>query len=366
MQYWVHATGDMDPHTKAEFPSDVLTLPFPLADKRADAISSEHLPELDAETLRELAALGITVDGGIDLVVPSAERRRYKSSSSVTCHVLTAHLPGKTFLRISPHVFVCSPETTFLQMAQLSNRGFPFWQLVVFGFQLCGRYAKIRYAPVASNIAVADVMRAHREVSSTNHRNIVPRPPMSSVVRIRKYLENVARAREGVQNVRGLSRAQKACGFLLEGSASPMETIATIILCAPRQYGGYGFPRPILNCRVELSPAARRATGVDALHCDLVWPELCTAVEIDTREYHGTSRFGDDAVRRNATATSEVLTITAVPRQFCDPQLTDLLAEQIRMQLHLRRRPATKYWIRRRAELRDQLLAYSDERRRVV
>ena len=162
MQYWIHATGDVDPHTKTEFPSDALTLPFPLADKRADAIFREHLPELDTATLRELAALGIAVGGGIDLVVPSADRRRYKSNPSITCHILTAHLPGRTFLRVSSDVFVCSPEATFLHMAQLSNRAFPFWQLVAFGFQLCGRYAKIRYAPVASNIAVADVMRAHR------------------------------------------------------------------------------------------------------------------------------------------------------------------------------------------------------------
>lgn len=132
-------------------------------------------------------------------------------------------------------------RASFLQMAE----SFPLETLVVAGMELCGRYAVSREGAISS------------------------RCPLTSASRLRRFVGQA-------EGMRGVKKARRALRFVMDDSASPMETSLALLLSMPRSLGGYGLPRPVMNLRIDAVAFDKCMVG----HCaesrffrgDLCWP----------------------------------------------------------------------------------------------
>ena len=211
-------------------------------------------------TLESLRNLGILRRGRpVDLLVASQGQRR--NGSGVRCHCLSGELPRRSFSELAPNVYVCVPELCFLQLAGSHS---PV-DLLRLGMELCGHYSL-----------------------AEGRRGFLDRPPLCSRAGLLAYLD-------AVHATRGVAKARRAAGLVIDGSASPMESSLALLLCLPTRWGGYGLPRPILNGQLTLSPGAARIVGQRRCSPDLSWPQRRVAVEYLGREYH--REFGHDLSR---------------------------------------------------------------------
>ena len=159
----------------------------------------------------------------------------------------------------------------------------------------------------------------------------------------------------------GRTDAMRSLRFLIDGSASPMETILTMLLTLPYKLGGYGFPKPQLNYRIEVSDKVTstkiKPTSRPAFYCDLYWPDKKVAVEYDSDEYHsGALRIEKDAIRRNALESVGVRMITVSRRQLTDAAKMREVSEALSRLLSKRLVYAEKEFTSLNAELMGQLL----------
>lgn len=131
------------------------------------------------------------------------------------------------------------------------------WTPLFSGFELCGTYQQ-------QTLATSTVYGTQ---------------PLTSVRKIRGFLERNSR-------LFGAQRARAAASYLVDGSASPRETQAALLLGLPAFYGGYGLGMPSMNYEISCTPQATAISGRRTLRCDLFWPEASIAVEYQSREFH--------------------------------------------------------------------------------
>ena len=148
----------------------------------------------------------------VQLVVASASSRG--KASCVSCHVWAGPSSTKSFVHIEDGLYVSSPEACFLQLAGVLSAA----QLIRVGFEFCGWYA----------------------LDEDDPRGFRNREPLTSAAALRRYLSRA-------EGVRGRKRALEALRFIADGSASPMETVLTMLLCLSTALGGYGLPLPRLK-----------------------------------------------------------------------------------------------------------------------
>ena len=218
-------------------------------------------------------------------------------------HVFSGDTPPGSFFVAENGLEVSSPEFCFLQMA--GTLSLP--RLIELGYEFCGGYS----LPIAGDVKKPD-------------RGFYNRLPLTSIKKLTAFTSRM-------KGVKGCLKAVRALRYILEGSASPMETKLSILLTLPYKYGGFGFPKPVLNARVAPRKAdrrteqrteqmaGRRITGKEYYVCDLYWPDHALAVEYDSTQFHtGSAHITDDSKKRNALTAMDIKPITVTAQQLYD------------------------------------------------
>jgi hypothetical protein len=207
--------------------------------------------------------------------------------------------------------------------------------LVRLGYEFCGSY------------------RLYNEYTHDNtdlDRGFRRDIPLTKVTKLCSYTTKAV-------GLKGRTNAMKVLNFIVNGSASPMETILTMLLTLPYRLGGYGFPKPILNYPIEVTAKVKNSENNSTFYCDLYWPDNKVAVEYDSDKYHtGSYRIGKDAIRRNALTSSGITVITVSRRQITESARLRELAEVLSKLLGKRLKYSLKDFTFLQAKLLDQLL----------
>ena len=257
-----------------------LALPHDSARRRCSVMLADNPPSTEYVKL-----LGLSLPLSIML---RKDNRRW-ASKCMKQHVFTGETPEGCFVNVKDGVFVSSPEFCFFQMAsQLSLVG-----LIVLGYELCGGYSM----PAANSPDVPE-------------RGFHLRSPLTNTKKLKAFISRM-------RGVNGHQKALRALRFILEGSASPMETKLAILLTLPYSLGGFGLPKPELNARIILSKAAENVSNKEFYRCDLFWPEQNIAVEYDSDLFHtGSKQISEDSKKRNALMTMGINVISVTKSQF--------------------------------------------------
>lgn len=291
--------------------------------------SSHRLRVVDAKGRATRPEIGDVLfrglfDAPLHIMASSLETR--SRCSDVICHVCPATYLKGSFVALEKDVVVVSPALSFLQMAE----SFPLETLVVAGMELCGRYAVSREGAISS------------------------RCPLTSASRLRRFVGQA-------EGMRGVKKARRALRFVMDDSASPMETSLALLLSMPHSLGGYGLPRPVMNLRIDAVAFDKCMVG----HCaesrffrgDLCWPQAKLCVEYDSDAYHtGADRIAHDSWRRTELHLAGFSVVTITRGQLYDVSSMDRVARLLAKQLGVRARRKDALFAERQRSLREALL----------
>lgn len=246
-------------------------------------------------------------------------------SGRVKAHCSVASYAVGSFCKIEMNLFVCSPELTLVQLARDKSR----IEMMLLLYEFCGRY----------------------RLDPTQPDGLAKAFPLTSERKLRAYVE----ANSGIH---GSKKLRGILPYVLDGSASPMESKVALLLCLPTCDGGYGIKLPELNYRTELSNGVKKdgAWRGEYRECDLYWPEERVALEYNSDAHHA----DDDAKARDSIKQSElgIKGVTIIPlskKQVYDARELDLVARMVAKALGVRLRIRSKNWMTKRYELRKEL-----------
>ncbi len=279
---------------------------------------------MDARALHKENPWGLSMP--LDILVGSGSAR--KTARNLHCHIGSGQFPPGSFVRVAPDLVVSSPELCFLQMAG----ELPLIDLVVLGFEFCGSYRLGRQSEPEQGL------RADR--------------PLSSVAKLSAYLEKTA-------GLKGHKNAMYALKFIVDRSASPMETALCLLLTLPCRLGGYGLPQPQLNHGLGASNKTRKIgpSKGSEFYGDLYWPEQRVDVEYDSDAYHNERKARTkDGARRNALTTAGETVLTVSKEQIMQTDGLRTVARELSALLGKRLRDSGQDFRARHALLRARLL----------
>jgi len=259
----------------------------------------------------------------LHILVGSANAR--KAARGLRCHISSGVFPGGSFIQGDSGLAISSPELCFVQMAtELS-----LIELIELGFEFCGSYR------------LSDQKDPDKGFSTDL--------PLTSTVQLDSFLSKT-------QGLKGHKQALRALRFIANGSASPMETILTMLLTLPYRLGGYAFPMPQLNYPVGVSAHSSKASGRQKYCCDLYWPDKRIDVEYDSDAFHTKSeQIAHDAIRRNDLLSMGISVVTVSRKQLFSTTGMHAVTEVLRKSLSRRvQYPIPEFYARRLA-LRKQL-----------
>lgn len=188
--------------------------------------------------------------GRLHVLVESQSKR--SSAKKLACHVRTAPLPRGSFRKLDDGLFIVSPEYCFYEMAHV----LPFPKLVEFGYLLCGEYT------------------VNPDAVDLNNR---------AKLSTKRKLGSFADRMSGGNKHATIDRAMK---LIAENSASPRETKLSMLLSFPVRLGGYGFPLPVLNYRIDFTSEEQELFGRPYVVLDLYWPDYGFGIEYDGERSH--------------------------------------------------------------------------------
>lgn len=290
----------------------------------AEAPFPQSAPRTPCEKARALlCAQGFSfLQPPIHVFAPSGQTRL--SGAEFAPHTSARALPQGSIVHASRNVTVSSPELCFVQMATLLSPA----KLLEVGFELCGTYT----------------------LDPASEGGLVNRLPLTTAARISSYIERA-------EGANGTLAVKRVLPYLVDNSASPMETIVTILLCLPTKMGGYGFSLPVLNQRRNMGSLSKLPTVKDFYRCDLLWPEAGVSIEYDSKRYHaGALKRAQDKQRENALSARSVKTLTVTPHQVFSYELFDDTATMLALSLGRRMKKARVDWTPQRMKLRHELL----------
>lgn len=158
-------------------------------------------------------------------------------------------------------------------------------QLITIGYELCGSYG----------------------LSAQSDSGFLRREPRSNPQLIERYLEKC-------DGIHGVKAAKRASSYIAKGSASPMESLLSMLLCLPPSLGGFGLPRPELNFPIETNEG-----GIVMRRCDLYWPDQRFALEYDSDTFHSdASKLHLDSSRRSTLEKAGVHVVSVTKNQVFD------------------------------------------------
>lgn len=168
--------------------------------------------------------------------------------------------------------------------------------------------------------------------------------------------EEIALALEEVAGMRGFAMARRALQFVHDGSASPAEVRAVMLLCSGRGLGGESWGRPCLNRRIDLTPEARLVAGTSYCIADILWPERMGILEVQGKAFHADERgFAIASGRRPALESMGYEAPEITHMQMKDLELFDAMLPALAKRLGFCLEKRTPAFLRRRNRLHDEL-----------
>lgn len=299
----------------------------PSAKNRARAATpfgqDRETPPFSASDLAALEEAGVGwLSEPIHLLAPDASSRRRCKRTKL--HVCSHRLPERSFVKLSRHVMVASPELTCLSIAPST----PFPLLVEFLYELCGRY----------------------RLPDGRGGDATELPPATTVAGIERFADKA-------RGVRGAADVKRALRYACDNSLSPMETdIAETMVFDPRM-GGLGLEKPQLNPRFEVTRKNRRALPQSAYLPDLFWPRANISVEYDSDKHHrGDRKASEDAIRRNGIEHLGTRVVTLTWGQARNYYEFERVALLVASALGKKFGPGWDAWANRRIELHRLLV----------
>ena len=266
---------------------------------------------------------------GALLDVLSFDSSRRRATASTVARVWGTEVPEGSFFEFGNGVVVPSPCFTFLLMAkQLSLP-----ELVAYGDELCGLYAFDKKSPRG--------MR-QREV------------PLVSLSELGRYLN-------GANGSPGLRLARKALPLIVEGSASPMETVDVMLLCLPVRHGGYGLPVADMNLEVPLGRLAASIANKQTCRGDLCWLDEHLIVEHQGLYDHDNSNaYSSDRARIDALKAEGYNVLELTSSIVHDLNAFEGIALFVARVFGKRVRSSCRGRLPQRIELRKSLFAWNE------
>lgn len=204
-----------------------------------------------------------------------------RKSQNLSPRIWSGKHPSRSFYKIAQGLYVSTPEATFLQLGKESS----LIQLITIGYELCGSYG----------------------LSAQSDSGFLRREPRSNPQLIERYLEKC-------DGIHGVKAAKRASSYIAKGSASPMESLLSMLLCLPPSLGGFGLPRPELNFPIETNEG-----GIVMRRCDLYWPDQRFALEYDSDTFHSdASKLHLDSSRRSTLEKAGVHVVSVTKNQVFD------------------------------------------------
>ena len=174
--------------------------------------------------------------------------------------------------------------------------------------------------------------------------------PLTDMTRLGAFIDQAT-------NLKGRRCASRALPYVLEGSASPMETALGMLINLPFRLGGYNFEAPLLNYPLNRLLQFKDRLGDKPLRCDFLWPEYRLGMEYDSDAEHlGSAELARDSARRNALTAAGLRVITVTRPQIMDTARLRKVAEELAELMGRRLRIPKDGFAARHAELRQQVL----------
>lgn len=265
-------------------------------------------------------------DAPIDVLLLDAGERR--QSKWVSCHVWNTPIPAGAFHRVCD-MYVSSPEFVFLQMASKVT----LRQLVALGCELCGTYVLL---PEGS---------AHPMSLDDCPTRVAP---LTNVEKIKKFVDKAGKAH-------GRAKALRALRYVVDGSRSPMETMAYMLLCLPPKLGGYGFPKPKMNADIPLDEEGRLIAQRRSCWGDLCWKKATLDIEYHGDVHVGAAQMKSDVGRELGIEHMGWRVITVTSSQVLDLARFEVVAKEAAARLKKRLYPRFLGATVERMALRDEL-----------
>lgn len=261
-----------------------------------------------ARELRDcnLGRMGLELreDDPVHVLVSGAEKR--VRSRGVRCHVWTGRIPSGSLLQLAPGVLVVSPGFCCLQMASYAS----IPRVASIEMECLGLYGR-----------------------TSGSRGFLDRGPLLSKEELGAFLDGTAACQ-------GSKKARRALGACLAPARSPLETKVALLLTLPPSLGGYGLPKPEMNCVIRPTPGEFARSQFPLYEVDLCWSSRKVVVEVDSYRYHSEMTSLDrDAKRRNSLTSMGWRVFSVTSGQLSGDTL-DVLATQLSHCLGSGGRPA--------------------------
>ena len=268
----------------------------------------------------ELASLNLaaTSESPLNLLFASGAART--QAEGITAHAVSRRLPDDSFVRVSEHVLVSSPELAYVQM----SRSLPIGKLIHAACELCGTYAQVGF-----------------------EGRLVERAALTDVGNLRAFAEQMFEDPGAL--------ALRALRYARNGSASPMESTVMLLLCLPGRMGGYGLPFPVLNLPVTLSSEAYAIYPCKSCRLDLAWPARNFSVEYDGIDSHTGSAHAKDVARAMALRLEGMDVLTVAKQQVYSETAFEQVAVEVARRLGTRLRTRSEHATEARRQLRREL-----------
>lgn len=225
-----------------------------------------------SEILKARPQLNIANQGPIHVLV--SDKARSYTAQGVVHHTCAAPLPHGSFCEVSENILVASPALCLLHAAQLTPKG-QLLPLLELAYELLGSYS----------------------LCDGTKRGFVQHDPFVDYGTLARYHAQLAK------HTRGKILLGQALELAIPESASPRETESALMLSLPESFGGYAFPAPVLNQKVELKGGLRHMTDKACLFLDLHWEGTDAVFEYDGADHLEPERILEDKSRRNLLAT---------------------------------------------------------------
>lgn len=295
--------------------------------------SSLRLPKQCAHTKADVWSLtpdhevsSLAYYGKLHVLVFDASEKR--ETQTYKTHVWSGPLPEGAFYELHPGVFIESPELMFLQAASILD----FETLIAFGDELCGYYSF-----------------DDREERGFRKRSV----SLTSTERIAQFLTKV-------DGCKGVYCARKALKYVVDHSASPMETFDEMTMCLPCRYGGYGFPTATMNQQVPLTTRAARIANRNKCFLDMGYLEHNLDIEHHGKYDHSNDdERASDRARVNGLKDMGIEVVELTKDQVNDLVAYEYIIERIARLLHKRIKKDCKGATPARLKLRKALFEWN-------
>lgn len=261
----------------------------------------------------------------VHVLVSKSNLRR--THENIFSHCVKTDLPKFSLVYTESGLYICSPEFLFIQMAHYLE----LIELIQLGFELCGSY-----------IVSQETSYGHA--------------PLTSVEKLSAFIDKA-------EGLHGAKKARRALKYMVNGSASPMETKLVMLLCLPHFMGGYSIEKPQMNYRIDFDVMARKIGRKRYCKCDLYWPKPKLAIEYDGSEFHeGTEQAYNDSSRRDALVAMDISVITVMKWQIKDGAALNGIARAVAKRLGKQLRYKDPQFTQKHVELHNKLFPKPDRR----